>query len=137
MKQARADMVAAGPLFRILWRRRRQAARRDHPLPRRLFRPQERVPHGVTAHIIPWNYPAQMFGRTIAPALAVGNATVVKPAEDACLTPLIFAEMMAEVGFRKAPQHRARPWRGGGRGTLVPSGHRLHRLHRLAGSVAR
>uniref|UniRef100_UPI000377C454 aldehyde dehydrogenase family protein n=1 Tax=Herbaspirillum lusitanum TaxID=213312 RepID=UPI000377C454 len=26
-----------------------------------------RVPHGVTAHIIPWNYPAQMFGRTLAP----------------------------------------------------------------------
>jgi len=45
-----------------------------------------RVPHGVTAHIIPWNYPAQMFGRTLAPALAMGNAAVLKPSEDAfCL----------------------------------------------------
>ena len=45
-----------------------------------------RVPHGVTAHIIPWNYPAQMFGRTLAPALAMGNACVLKPSEDACLS---------------------------------------------------
>ena len=39
-----------------------------------------REPLGVTAHIIPWNYPAQMLGRTIAPALAMGNAAVLKPA---------------------------------------------------------
>ncbi|KAG1532986.1 hypothetical protein G6F50_016021 [Rhizopus delemar] len=44
-----------------------------------------REPLGVTAHIIPWNYPAQMFGRSVAPALAMGNASVVKPAEDDCL----------------------------------------------------
>jgi len=59
----------------------------------------EREPLGVTAHIIPWNYPAQMLGRTIGPALAMGNAVVVKPAEDACLTPLRVAELAAEVGF--------------------------------------
>ncbi len=56
-------------------------------------------PHGVTGHIIPWNYPAQMFGRTIAPALAVGNATVLKPAEDACMTPLRLAELASRAGF--------------------------------------
>jgi aldehyde dehydrogenase (NAD+) len=58
-----------------------------------------RVPLGVTAHIIPWNYPAQMFGRTLAPSLAVGNATVIKPAEDACLTTVAFCRIAAEVGF--------------------------------------
>jgi aldehyde dehydrogenase (NAD+) len=42
-------------------------------------------PHGVTAHILPWNYPLQMTGRSIAPALAMGNAIVVKPAEDTSL----------------------------------------------------
>src|SRR6202040_2276122 len=36
-------------------------------------------PHGVTAHIIPWNYPLQILGRTIAPALAMGNCCVLKP----------------------------------------------------------
>jgi aldehyde dehydrogenase (NAD+) len=56
-------------------------------------------PLGVTGHIIPWNYPAQMVGRTLAPALAAGNATVCKPAEDACLVPLMIGELAAEVGF--------------------------------------
>lgn len=58
-----------------------------------------REPHGVTGHILPWNYPAQMFGRTLAPALAAGNATVLKPAEDACATPLRLAELAREAGF--------------------------------------
>ncbi len=58
-----------------------------------------REPHGVTGHIIPWNYPAQMMGRTIAPALAMGNATVLKPAEDACLSTLKVAELAAECGL--------------------------------------
>ncbi|OWW18744.1 aldehyde dehydrogenase family protein [Noviherbaspirillum denitrificans] len=58
-----------------------------------------RVPHGITAHIIPWNYPAQMFGRTLAPALAMGNATVLKPSEDACLSALKLGELAVEAGF--------------------------------------
>ncbi|MBQ0748634.1 MAG: aldehyde dehydrogenase family protein [Roseovarius sp.] len=58
-----------------------------------------REPHGVTGHIIPWNYPAQMFGRSVAPALAMGNATVLKPAEDACLSALRIAELALDVGF--------------------------------------
>ncbi|WP_260927588.1 aldehyde dehydrogenase family protein [Novosphingobium sp. 9] len=56
-------------------------------------------PHGVTGHILPWNYPAQMFGRTLAPALAVGNATVLKPAEDASASALRLVELAAEAGF--------------------------------------
>lgn len=58
-----------------------------------------REPHGVTGHILPWNYPAQMFGRTLAPSLAVGNAVILKPAEDACASPLRMAELGAEAGF--------------------------------------
>lgn len=58
-----------------------------------------REPLGVTAHIIPWNYPAQMFGRSVAPALAMGNASVVKPAEDACLSIIRVAELALDVGF--------------------------------------
>lgn len=58
-----------------------------------------REPRGVTGHIIPWNYPAQMFGRTLAPALAAGNATVLKPAEEACLSCLRLTELASEVGF--------------------------------------
>lgn len=58
-----------------------------------------RNPRGVTGHIIPWNYPAQMFGRTLAPSLACGNATVIKPAEDACLSSIRVTELAHEVGF--------------------------------------
>jgi aldehyde dehydrogenase (NAD+) len=58
-----------------------------------------REPHGVTGHIIPWNYPMQIFGRSVGAALAAGNACVVKPAEDACLSLLRVAELAAEVGF--------------------------------------
>ena len=56
-------------------------------------------PHGVTGHIIPWNYPMQIFGRSVGGALAAGNACVVKPAEDACLSLLRIAELAAECGF--------------------------------------
>jgi aldehyde dehydrogenase (NAD+) len=58
-----------------------------------------REAHGVTGHIIPWNYPMQIFGRSVGGALAAGNACVVKPAEDACLSLLRVAELAAEVGF--------------------------------------
>jgi len=59
----------------------------------------QRVPLGVTGHIIPWNYPLQMTGRTLAPALAAGNATVFKPAEDACLAVVRAFELIHEAGF--------------------------------------
>ena len=58
-----------------------------------------REPYGVTAHILPWNYPAQMFGRSVVPALAMGNAAVLKPSEDACLTPLAFCAIAQEAGL--------------------------------------
>ncbi len=58
-----------------------------------------REPHGVTGHIVPWNYPMQIFGRCVGGALAAGNTCVVKPAEDACLSILRVAELAAEVGF--------------------------------------
>ncbi len=58
-----------------------------------------RVPVGVTGHIIPWNYPAQMFARSLAPSLAVGNATVIKPSEDASQSVVELAKLAAECGI--------------------------------------
>ena len=57
-----------------------------------------REPLGVTGHIIPWNYPAQMGAKQIAATLAAGNACVVKPAEDACLSVLRLAVIALEAG---------------------------------------
>ncbi len=58
-----------------------------------------REPHGVTGHIIPWNYPMQIIGRSVGAALAMGNACVLKPAEDASLTALAFARIAQEAGL--------------------------------------
>ena len=58
-----------------------------------------REPHGVTGHIVPWNYPMQIIGRSVGAALAMGNACVLKPAEEACLTALAFAHLASEAGF--------------------------------------
>lgn len=58
-----------------------------------------REPHGVTAHIVPWNYPMQIIGRSVVAALAAGNAAVLKPAEEASLTALAFARIAQEAGL--------------------------------------
>ena len=58
-----------------------------------------REPFGVVGNIIPWNYPMQIFGRSVGGALAAGNVCVVKPSEDACLSLLLVAELAADVGF--------------------------------------
>ena len=58
-----------------------------------------REPHGVTAHIVPWNYPMQIIGRSVGAALAMGNACVLKPAEEACLTALAFARIAQAAGL--------------------------------------
>ena len=58
-----------------------------------------RQPHGVTGHIVPWNYPMQIIGRSVGGALAMGNAAVLKPAEEACLTAIAFAAIAHEAGL--------------------------------------
>lgn len=59
----------------------------------------ERVPIGVTGHIIPWNVPINMVARGLGPALACGNTAVVKPAEDTPLTALLVVEILEQVGI--------------------------------------
>jgi aldehyde dehydrogenase (NAD+) len=99
LRQARADMVAAARYAEFY----AGAADKLHgeTLP---YEPGYTVmvvrePYGVTGHIIPWNYPAQMFGRSVMGSLAAGNAVVVKPGEDACQSILILAELAMEAGI--------------------------------------
>ncbi|MGE0552503.1 MAG: aldehyde dehydrogenase family protein [Gemmatimonadales bacterium] len=56
-------------------------------------------PVGVVGQIIPWNFPLLMLAWKIAPALAMGNTVVLKPAEFTPLTALLFAELCCEVGL--------------------------------------
>ncbi|MEZ5007040.1 MAG: aldehyde dehydrogenase family protein [Chitinophagales bacterium] len=54
---------------------------------------------GVVGQIIPWNFPLLMLSWKIAPALAMGNTVVLKPAEFTSLTALLFAEICQQVGL--------------------------------------
>lgn len=58
-----------------------------------------RQPIGVVATITPWNFPAAMITRKVAPALAVGCTVVVKPAPETPLTALALAELAQRAGF--------------------------------------
>ena len=58
-----------------------------------------REPLGVIGAIIAWNAPTLIASWKLAPALAAGNAVVLKPAEDACLSSLHLASLIEEVGF--------------------------------------
>jgi aldehyde dehydrogenase (NAD+) len=58
-----------------------------------------REPLGVTVHIAPWNYPLDIFCRSVAPALAAGNTCVVKPAPEISLVTLALASLFQEEGI--------------------------------------
>ena len=61
----------------------------------------ERMPLGVCGQIIPWNFPLLMLAWKVAPALAMGNTVVLKPAEYTSLTALLFGEICNEAGLPK------------------------------------
>ncbi|BBG03798.1 hypothetical protein PSA01_36230 [Pseudonocardia saturnea] len=94
------DLVAAIPLWLEYW-----AGLADKVGGRTIEVPGNKLsftllePLGVTAHIVPWNYPLLVMVRSIAPALALGNTVVVKPAEDTSLSACKFAELVQEAGF--------------------------------------
>ncbi len=56
-----------------------------------------REPLGVVAAVVPWNYPLLMATWKVAPALAMGNSVVLKPAEQSCLTALRLGELALEA----------------------------------------
>lgn len=59
----------------------------------------DQVPLGVIGQIVPWNFPLLMLAWKIAPALALGNTVVLKPAELTPLSALLFAELAAQAGL--------------------------------------
>lgn len=58
-----------------------------------------REPYGVVGSVIPWNAPGPMFVSDVGAAVAAGNTIVVKPAEDAPLTPLVLARLALDAGI--------------------------------------
>jgi aldehyde dehydrogenase (NAD+) len=92
-----------------------------------------REPHGVTGHIVPWNYPMQIIGRSVGAALAMGNACVLKPAEEACLTALAFARIAHDCGL-PAGALNVVPGLGEEAGAALARHHGVHHIS-FTGSV--
>jgi aldehyde dehydrogenase (NAD+)/betaine-aldehyde dehydrogenase len=99
LTQARADADVAARYFSFYASAVETFTGDTLPTGPDLFAFTRPVPFGVTGHIIPWNYPMQIACRTLAPALAVGNCAVVKPAEEAPLTVLRIGRLAAEAGL--------------------------------------
>jgi len=98
LKMARAEMLSASDCFRYF------AGLVDKPMgdviPSRQgrFVYSQREPVGVCAQIIPWNFPLLMAAWKLAPALAFGNTTVLKPAEQTPLSALWLVRVLSEAG---------------------------------------
>lgn len=99
MSQARADIAARVRYFKFYGGAADKLHGETILYLKEYFVAVIREPHGVTGYIIPWNYPAQIFGRTLAPAFATGNGTVFKPAEEAFLGCIRLTELAIEAGL--------------------------------------
>ena len=99
LKQGRADAVALARYLEFYGGAADKVMGETIPFANGYTALTWREPHGVTAHIVPWNYPMQIIGRSVGAALAMGNACVLKPAEEACLTALAFARIAQDCGL--------------------------------------
>jgi len=99
LKQARADAVALARYLEYYGGAADKVHGETIPFQSGYTALTWREPHGVTAHIVPWNYPMQIIGRSVGAALAMGNACVLKPAEEACLTAMAFTRIAQQAGL--------------------------------------
>lgn len=98
ISQARADVAAAARYFEFYAGAADKLDGRAIPLGPGFVDYTIREPWGVCAVIIPWNYPLQIAGRSVAASLAAGNAVVLKPAREAPLTPVEIGRICLEAG---------------------------------------
>jgi len=98
LAEARGDVRSCIRLFEYYAGIADKLEGRSIPLGPGLTSWTEREPVGITAQIIPWNYPSSTFVRGVAPALAAGCAVVAKPAETTPFTALLLAQWLHEAG---------------------------------------
>jgi aldehyde dehydrogenase (NAD+)/betaine-aldehyde dehydrogenase len=99
LRQARADTTTAARYFEFYAHAIEALYGDTIPALADGFAYTMREPFGVTAHIVPWNYPIQISCRSVAPSLAAGNCCVLKPAEEAPLTAIRVGELALEAGL--------------------------------------
>lgn len=100
-----ADVPLSVDLFRYMagWATKIEGNTINHGVPyapdSKFFSYTRKVPVGVVAQIVPWNYPLMMAAYKLAPALAAGCTVVLKPAEQTPLSVLYLADLVHEAGF--------------------------------------
>jgi len=99
LAQARTDVAVAARYFQYYAGWADKVYGQQIPLGDAYLDYTLREPWGVCGQIIPWNYPLQVASRLAAPALACGNAVVLKPAEEASLSPLRLQEIARAAGL--------------------------------------
>ncbi len=99
VSEARGDVRGVANCFRYNAGAADKMEGRTIPLGKDFVDYTSMEPVGVTAHIVPWNYPLGMAARSLAPALAAGCTAVLKPAEQSPLTALALAELCMKAGL--------------------------------------
>jgi aldehyde dehydrogenase (NAD+)/betaine-aldehyde dehydrogenase len=99
LSQARNDARVCARYFRFYGHAIDSYYGLSIPLRQDLHVYTRREPHGVTGHIVAWNYPMQLFGRGVAPAIAAGNCAVLKPADETPRTAVYLARLATEAGL--------------------------------------
>lgn len=97
LQQARGDIEAAARYFEFYGGAADKVMGDTIPIEDGIFNAVVLEPIGVTVHIVPWNYPIQITSRSVAAAIATGNAVIVKSAED---TPLTTHELIKWLNAR-------------------------------------
>ncbi|MBM7607226.1 aldehyde dehydrogenase (NAD+) [Lysinibacillus composti] len=92
LSQAKADIEAAARYFEFYGGAADKVMGDTIPIEDGLLNATVLEPVGITAHIVPWNYPIQITSRSVAAAIATGNAVIVKSAEDTPMTTQKIAE---------------------------------------------
>src|SRR5699024_3659921 len=99
LAQGYADVDAAVRYFRFYGGAADKLMGETIPIQDGLLDFTVREPVGVTAHIVPWNYPLQIISRSVAAAIATGNTVVVKSAEDTPLTAMKLSQYFDELNL--------------------------------------
>jgi aldehyde dehydrogenase (NAD+) len=86
-----------------------------------------REPYGVVGSVIPWNAPGPMFVNDVGAAIAAGNTIVIKPAEDAPLTPLALAVLAVRAGIPPGVLNVVTGY-GTEAGAAIPAHRGIHRM---------
>src|SRR6058998_1049033 len=98
LRQAQDDVAAAAGYFEFFAGVADKVFGSSIPLGKGFVDFTLREPLGISAQIVPWNYPLRLASRGIAPALACGNTVVAKPAAEAGLSIVRLAELAGEAG---------------------------------------